>query len=218
MSKLPARKMGPTKHLYLKKANDQLVCHCTCADAPITFPPQMDCPWCGCGWLFCCANCRKAFTFAVAVELNESWEETARRDLNGRGPGFDAPTEDDIAAWVEAMQEMCKEIEPGEEYVYLDGWFIPTATDEIEIEGMHSFHELTCVPQVEALTDKSVIEEILSNQEYWTENEVPPDDDEHGDYEENGEGYEDEDLDEDDDSDEEEGAEDEEDTEDEDRR
>ena len=187
----PPRKPPAKKHLYLKKASNELISHCTCDDAPITFPPQMDCPWCGCGWLFCCANCRKAFTFAVAVEVDESWEETALRDLNGRGPAFEQPTPDEVAAWVEAMQVMCAELEPGEEYVYLDGWFIPRETEEIEIEGMHAFHDLTCVPQVVALTDKSILEEILSNQDYWKENEVPPDEDEeHGDHEDNGDGYE----------------------------
>ncbi|QDU27387.1 hypothetical protein ETAA8_24740 [Anatilimnocola aggregata] len=194
MSKSTPLTARPKKHLYLKRANDKLVCHCQCDEALITFPPQMDCPWCGCGWLFCCAKCRKAFSFAVAVELNESWEATALRDLQGRGPGFDAPTEDDVAAWVEAMQVMCEELELGEEYVYLDGWFIPTTVEEISMEGMHSYHEINCVPQVEALTDKSVVEELLSNEEYWTENQVPEDDEhEH----EEGEDDEDEDDEED---------------------
>jgi hypothetical protein len=182
------------KHLYLKKASNELISHCTCDDAPITFPPQMDCPWCGCGWLFCCANCRKSFTFAVAVELNESWEATARRDLGNRGKDF-IPTADDIADWIEAMQELCSEIEVGEEYVYLDGWFIPRETDEITIEGMHSYHELTCVPQVVALEDKAIIEEVLGNEAYWVENEVPQDEnDEHDDeFEDDDEDEEDED-------------------------
>jgi len=182
MSKSPPARPAVKKHLYLKKASNDLISHCTCDDAPITFPPQMDCPWCGCGWLFCCANCRKAFTFAVAVEMPESWEATALRDLANRAPDF-KPTEDDIAAWVEAMQEMCGELEVGEEYVYLDGWFIPRNTDEIVIEGMHSYHELNCVPHVAALAEKSILDDTLGNEEYWTENEVPQDeDDEHDDF------------------------------------
>jgi hypothetical protein len=191
MSKSHSARLPAKKHLYLKKASDELVSHCTCDDAPITFPPQMDCPWCGCGWLFCCANCRKAFTFAVAVELHESWEATAMRDLGNRAPDF-KPTEDDIAAWVEAMQELCSELEVGQEYVYLDGWFIPRNSEGIEVEGMHSYHELDCVPQVVALQDKAIVEEVLSNQEYWTKNEVPQDEDEHDEYDD------DEDEDEDD--------------------
>lgn len=179
----PHRPPPARKHLYLKKASNELISPCTCDDAPITFPPQQDCPWCGCGWLFQCANCRKAFTFAVAVEVDETWEETALRDLNGRGPTFE-PTRDDISAWIEAMQEMCRDLERGQEYVYLDGWFIPRDTEEIQIEGMHSFHDLNCVPQVVALQDTTILEEVLRNQDYWAENEVPPDeDDEHDDYE-----------------------------------
>jgi hypothetical protein len=189
MPKHTPQKPAAKKHLYLQKANDKLLCHCECQTALITFPPQMDCPWCGCGWLFCCATCRKAFTFAVAVEVNESWEATALRDLKNRGEDFEEPSNDDIAAWIEAMQVMCEDLELGEEYVYLDGWFIPTSTDEINIEGMHSYHELEGVPQVIALEDKNVLTELLGNQEYWTENQVPPDeeDDEHGEYEDNGE-------------------------------
>lgn len=202
MSKMPANRPPAKSHLYLKKASDELVCHCTCDDAPITFPPQMDCPWCGCGWLFCCAVCRKAFTFAVCVEMNESWEATARRDLDNRGADF-KPSEHDIADWVDAMQEMCRDLEVGQQYVYLDGWFIPRDTEEIVIEGMHAYHELDGVPQVIALQDKAIVEEVLANKDYWTENEVPADeDDEHGDYEENGDDLDDDDL--DDDSDDEE--------------
>jgi hypothetical protein len=72
-------------HLYLAKANDDLVSHCRCArpDALISSPCQMDCPWCGCGWLFICSRCRKAFTFAQAVEVNETWEQTADRTIRG---------------------------------------------------------------------------------------------------------------------------------------
>src|SRR6266566_1407987 len=54
--------------IYLRKANDNLVSHCKCDEAYISAPSQMDCPWCGCGWLFTCSHCRKAFTFAEAVE------------------------------------------------------------------------------------------------------------------------------------------------------
>jgi hypothetical protein len=71
--------------IYLQKDNDDLVSHCRCREAFISYPPQMDCPWCGCGWLFSCIKCRKAFTFARAVEVNDSWEELACRDIRGMG-------------------------------------------------------------------------------------------------------------------------------------
>lgn len=71
------------KHLYLRKANDGFVSHCKCdkADALISSPSQMDCPWCGCGWLFICSRCCKAFTFVEAVQVDESWEKTADRSV-----------------------------------------------------------------------------------------------------------------------------------------
>jgi len=68
-------------HLYLAKANNNLISHCACPDALVTFPPQIDCPWCGCGWLFTCIECRKAFVFERAIESDSPWHELARRDL-----------------------------------------------------------------------------------------------------------------------------------------
>ena len=100
-------------HIYLAKANDNLVSHCRCAEALITFPPQMDCPWCGCGWLFTCIVCRKAFTFAKGVVVSEPWEETAKRDLRNRGK---EPTVDEVSEWVNAMKELLSDVRVGEEY------------------------------------------------------------------------------------------------------
>ena len=57
-----------TKTVYLVKANNDLISHCACSNAVIGAPAQMDCPWCGCGWLFVCSKCRKAFSFARAEE------------------------------------------------------------------------------------------------------------------------------------------------------
>ena len=67
--------------IYLVKANDDLVSHCQCEQGIIAEPGQVGCPWCGCGWLFSCIKCRKAFTFATAVEIDKTWEELAREDL-----------------------------------------------------------------------------------------------------------------------------------------
>jgi hypothetical protein len=69
---------------FLTKASDMVISHCRCPseNALIMFPAQMDCPWCGCGWLFTCRTCRKAFTFATAVEVEASLEELARQDLS----------------------------------------------------------------------------------------------------------------------------------------
>lgn len=162
--------------IYLAKANNDLVSHCECETALITFPPQMDCPWCGCGWLFTCIDCRKAFTFAKAVQLDESWHEFALRDLTNRWG--EAPGDDEVEQWVSAMQEMLADVEVGDQYVCLDGAFIPTDSAGVEFEGWHAAHDFEYVPQVAALKDSSIIETVLANENYWQSNAIPdePDD------------------------------------------
>ena len=163
-----------SKLIYLAKANDDLVSHCECGgDALITFPPQMDCPWCGCGWLFGCLNCRKAFTFAVGVETDESWETLARRDFADY-PG-EQPTDEQVAQWVAAMRELTAGIEPGREYVYLDGLIVAADTEALRFHGWHAEHDLDFVPHVAARRDGAIIESILANVDYWTTNALPED-------------------------------------------
>ena len=43
----------------------------------------------------------------------------------------------------------------------------------VEFDGWHAHHDLETLPQVDALSDKSVIEERLANREYWTANALP---------------------------------------------
>ena len=155
-------------HIYLQKDNDDLVSHCQCKTALITFPPQMDCPWCGCGWLFTCIQCRKAFTFARGVEIAETWEEIARRDLRGRAGS--EPSNDDVSRWVDAMKIILKDVRVGQQYIVLDGWMIETTNKKVHIEGWHALHRLDFIPQVKALKDSTVLPSILANKEYWVSN------------------------------------------------
>jgi hypothetical protein len=67
--------------VYLCKDNDDLISHCTCREALVAPPGQADCPWCGCGWLFSCLSCRKAFTFARAVPGQKDLEMIVREHL-----------------------------------------------------------------------------------------------------------------------------------------
>ena len=160
------------RHLYLRKANDDLVSHCRCkaADALISSPGQMDCPWCGCGWLFSCGRCRKAFAFAEGVEVGESWEETGKRTIRAlyqRGP---APGE--VEEWVWFMKILLRDVQVGEMYVYLDGHVIPATDDGFTIDGWHSRHDLSFVPQVEALVKPEVYNNLLCSRDYWLSNRV----------------------------------------------
>ena len=152
-------------HIYLKRANDDLLSHCRCPHALITFPPQMDCPWCGCGWLFTCIECRKAFTFAEGIMLNESWEETGSCDL--RNQLKREPSEQDVSLWVGAMKELLADVQVGQLYVYLDGLVIPTTASSLAFSGWHARHDLPFVPQVRALGDRSTLNSILTNRAYW---------------------------------------------------
>jgi hypothetical protein len=161
------RKGDVAKHLYLRKANDDLVSQCRCANAEalISSPAQMDCPWCGCGWLFLCRRCHKTFTFAEAVAVNESWDETAGRVL--RALDQHEPEPGQAEEWVGFMKILLKGIRSGERYVYLDGWVVPTTAEGVHIEGWHSRHDLDYVPQVAALTDPKVRTDVLSSRKYW---------------------------------------------------
>jgi hypothetical protein len=125
----------------------------------------MDCPWCGCGWLFICRRCRKAFTFAEGVEVDESWDETAGHTLRALYQREPEPGE--AEDWSGFMKILLKGVKPGERYVYLDGWVIPTAAKSVRIEGWHSRHDLDFVPQVAALDDPKVRIELLASEEYW---------------------------------------------------
>lgn len=151
---------------YLKKANDDVISFCECGDGRITFPPQMDCPWCGCGWLFTCITCRKAFTFAEGVEMTTTWEELARGDL--RNGWNKEPTREEVEGWIAAMKEMLDGVKPGEQYVIIDGRVISVDAKKVSFDGWHAHHELVTLPQVEARSDKSILDAHLGSRPYWS--------------------------------------------------
>ncbi len=157
------------KHMYLEKHNDDLVSHCKCERALVGYPPQLDCPWCGCGWLFTCIECRKAFTFARAIEIDEPWEDLARRDI--RGAGLEVSGRD-ISDWIAFMKEYTSEAILGHQYVAFDGRLIATDKDSLDFDGWHSAHHLSFVPHVAALKDRSIIESVLSSTDYWESHAV----------------------------------------------
>jgi hypothetical protein len=154
-----------TKHLWLAKANDNLVSFCACGNSLISSPPQLDCPWCGCGWLFSCIKCRKAFTFAKVVEIDQSLEQLARRDLFARSD--EEPSREQIDEWVAFMKDYLRDVKPGEEYVAFDGRVVATSMQRLDFDGWHATHQLNFIPQVAALADPSVRTAILNSEDYW---------------------------------------------------
>lgn len=164
------------RHIYLAKESDRLISHCSCDRTLITYPPQLDCPWCGCGWLFACIECRKAFTFARGIETDEPWHDLARKDLF-LNTGVE-PNDLDVQQWVNVMRGLMADVEPGETYVVLDGCFVPADAAGIEIDGWVARHELDFVPQVAALEDPGIIDSMLANREYWLSHALPEGEDE----------------------------------------
>ncbi|HJN76044.1 MAG TPA: hypothetical protein QGF58_19085 [Myxococcota bacterium] len=49
---------------FLIKDSDDLLSFCKCDTGLVGVPGQLDCPWCGCGWMLSCIDCRKSFVFA----------------------------------------------------------------------------------------------------------------------------------------------------------
>ncbi|GAB5389374.1 MAG: hypothetical protein Alpg2KO_23420 [Alphaproteobacteria bacterium] len=159
--------------LFLYKANDDGISHCTCApaDAVAMSPGQMDCPWCGCGWLISCRNCNKSFTFAVVRETDESLIELGRKEVEARGIS-DSVTEEEIADWAEAMAADINRFEPGQIVVYLDGHYWPVDTVDIEFDGYFARHHLQRLPHILAAIDPALIDRLLGDKDYWMKRQL----------------------------------------------
>src|ERR1044072_5347525 len=153
------------KTLFLVKANDDLISHCSCPHTEIGGPVQFDCPWCGCGWLCNCPICGKAFTFARAEEVDKAWEELAHRDLDGRSGKN--PTRTEIKEWISGMKVFLKGINPGAESVYLDSFFIPIHAKNLKFDGWYAHHELDVVPQFLALAQPETLDQSIDSERYW---------------------------------------------------
>ena len=158
-------KVETSRILYLVKANNDLISHCSCANTVIGAPAQMDCPWCGCGWLFVCPTCRKAFTFGRAEEVALTWEELAHKDLDGKWGR--QPSSKEIKEWISFMKILLKDLKIGKDYVYIDGWVWPTDSTNLRFDGWHAHHELDHLPQLAALANRSALDRTLDSKEYW---------------------------------------------------
>lgn len=156
--------------IYLERANSDLVCWCKCETSLVSSPAQMDCPWCGCGWLFTCINCGKAFTFARGVELDLSLADLAKQDLTRmyKKP----PDEEAIQNWIEGMEIMLGGVQVGKIYCYFDGWYLPVDQADYNIEGWFARHKFAALPQVEAKRDPKALSETIASIQYWRERAI----------------------------------------------
>ena len=133
---------------------------------------QLDCPWCGCGWLISCAQCRKAFTFAVVRETDTPLIEFARREVITRGIE-EQVTDDELRDWVEDRAKILDFFDVGDVVVYLDGSYWTVDSTNVEFDGYFAFHSFEILPHALARDDPPLLNRTLGDQKYWIDRELP---------------------------------------------
>jgi len=156
---------------FLFKANDDVLSFCACEGQPAMSSGQLDCPWCGCGWMISCSKCTKSFTFAEVRETDIPLIELDRREAVARG--LTDVSEQDIAEWAEGMADAFAGFEAGDIVVYLDGHYWHRDSVDIDFDGYFACHRLPRLPHVEALTDPPLLVRILGDVDYWIDRELP---------------------------------------------
>ncbi|TMQ13325.1 MAG: hypothetical protein E6J91_18910 [Deltaproteobacteria bacterium] len=156
---------------FLFKANDDVISHCSCIGEPALSTGQLDCPWCGCGWLICCSRCTKAFTYAVVRETDISLVELGRRDATARG--FTSITDQECAELATGMERALEPFRIGDLVVYLDGEYLALDAKRVRFDGYFAAHDLDVLPHAEALGDPEVLLRTLGDGAYWLDRELP---------------------------------------------
>lgn len=159
----------PRLRKIVRKANDDLVSFCECA-APIATTGQLDCPWCGCGWLFSCATCHKAFTFGEVVETPMTDLDVAKALCRD-----DAPEDHEAKGAIEWLDWELEDKSIGDRVVYLDGAIVDVRSREVAFNGWFARHELTAVPHAVA-RDRNELDAQLGDKTYWLERELAEED------------------------------------------
>jgi hypothetical protein len=118
---------------YLAKANNDVLSFCTCEKPLAAGPSQLDCPWCGCGWLICCLDCGKAFVFAEVVDVDRTYDDIVGADFRRRG--YDLPA-DEIEGLAQWMAEAMEPLHLGDVVVYLDGCYFPVHERDIASQAI----------------------------------------------------------------------------------
>lgn len=143
---------------YLFKASNDGISFCRCEDAPASLGGQLDCPWCGCGFLFSCHSCRLAFTFAEVSTIETPLEDLIRKDLVRMGLDPDDRTITGQARWI--RQELAH-LSVGQRMVYLDGALLPVDRP-VNFNGIYARHDFPMVPHL----DPEMFSAIKSR-DYW---------------------------------------------------
>lgn len=155
-----------TTSLLLVRSSHERVDSCKCDAGVAGHPSQLSCPWCGCGWLFCCALCGGSFLRARAQRVSHSLEAMAWDYLQIWWGEYTHPRLQalDIVEWTEVVRRLCGDLEEGREYVYLDGFALPTDAGGIDLVGWHSQHDLDRLPHLE---HDETWRKTLENPRWW---------------------------------------------------
>jgi len=157
---------------YIAKANDDVLSHCACTGALASPPGQLDCPWCGCGWMICCTECGKAFVYAKIVEVDATYKDLISADYRRRG--YKTVSNENIAQDADAMERALTPFRVGEVIVYFDGSYFSLEGDgPVEFEGWYASHKLDQLPHVVACNDPAHLRGLLGETSYWLERELP---------------------------------------------
>ncbi len=149
----------------LMKSSNDLLSFCDC-DRAFATHGQMDCPWCGCGWLFTCAKCRRAFTFAELRDVPESYEDIARIEAEGF---FGCPPRASDAERMEAEVEWQsfwgEHAVSGARLIYLDGQVLSVDQTDFDFEGWTARHAFKDLPHKAGT--KAALEAVFGQPSYW---------------------------------------------------
>ncbi|RYG18110.1 hypothetical protein EON82_23035 [bacterium] len=154
---------------YIAKANNDVLSHCTCEGEIAAGPNQLDCPWCGCGWLISCMKCSKTFTFARVIDVDRTYEDIVAEDFARRGVEASDEEIDEGAEW---MAEAFADLTVGDIVVYLDGAYFSLGTKNFVYDGWFAQHEFDQLPHAVALVSPAALRETLGDKEYWIEREL----------------------------------------------
>jgi hypothetical protein len=159
------------KQKFFFKASDDVLSFCQCDDEPAMSSGQLDCPWCGCGWMIACSKCTKSYVFAEVRETDIPLAELARREA--KTLGLKDVTKDDIRLWVDDMTETLSHFDVGDTVVYLDGAYWTVDSTHLKYDGYYASHKLDRLPHTEALNDPPSLRAMLGDKQYWLDRERP---------------------------------------------
>jgi hypothetical protein len=156
---------------YLFKANDDVISHCRCEDEPASSTSQLDCPWCGCGWMIGCTKCSKAFVYGEIRNTETLALEIVQRDAKRRG--IKSLTEKEMRDWADAMEREFKRFRIGQRVIYLDGHYFPLGAKNVSFKGYYAKHKFKILPHAQALRKPEVLRATLGDPDYWFKRELP---------------------------------------------